>query len=412
MRKEQITFSFMYNVFLIFTLIFPLWVNSYSVLGIRYKFITINFPLLLFLIGISGIILNALNKLHTLHFRIKNINLIDLLIVINILWNIIALILANDFQSYRNYYLYSFPFYYYLIVRLLNTKCYYSNVLIYWGILVAILGIVEYITRFNPFLPPKVIYKGFYYMYNRVQGYQPSVVFDGPNTLGLFLNSVSLLLLYRRKRFFEFSYVSKFFILIIGSIISLSRVNLIGVSIILILFIKNFNIKYKKVFIIIIVLLLIMLVIVFIYPHFKSRLLDIKTALDRPQLWKKCLRILYANNILLGIGYDKLRDTKYLGSPAHNSFLNILVEQGFVGVIIWFLMWYFIFYRLKKDYTYSQTAKFLIWFGVLYHIVGLFHSAIFMYKVRMLYFIILGNFINRKKPIIIYHHHEIYSINK
>lgn len=201
-------------------------------------------------------------------------------------------------------------------------------------------------------------------------------LFNSHNANAGFLGSVlilTFLILINYNNLFKFNKLILFIVFIYIAYLffsQYSRAFTVGFILsILYIFFKNIeNINLKNIIIFLIILIIILLTMIFssnIIERFKSILkgdLDYNV-ITRFALWNLAYK-LWKKNILFGIGIGSFNDiaisqvyhefitSKYFFGEqhSHNIILQLLVEQGIIGLFLFFISFFFIWkYLLKKE---------------------------------------------------------------
>ncbi len=231
--------------------------------------------------------------------------------------------------------------------------------------------------------------------------YHKLFLLGGKNSLTIFcISSIYFSYLY----FFLFSKKYTFFgiISIILSILTLllsgsSTGLIIGILIILaIFFVKKINIKFKYYFIIYIVLLFLVLnsqfflKIPFIYEFITLKLNKDLSFTGRTNIWNKVL--FYIRNNFLGYGRgNSIVSTFTLTNECHNAILELMLCDGYPGLLFFIMYMYKIFKKNISSYKQNlmNISKFIIFCIFL---LGLTESII--YKIELWWILIITFSIN------------------
>jgi len=355
------------SVLILFSSLFliPLWVNTYSILGIE-SYIKLNYPLLVLLIMF----------IESLLYTPKKLNNIDRIIFNFFLYFLFNAFLLSDRDLLRNSYSIIFPFLYYFLLRISRgfegklNKDLVINIIILTSVFEAIIFALIFITRNNPFIPPSDKYDitKLDWIYGPI--FQPFAAL-APTEGSVIFNITILLAIY--QFFLKKNYIYFFFIIIllVGNYLSLSRtgfiLNLITIIFILSLY-KKYLFKMTKFYYVII-----FITFITIYYLYNVFMVDFITKLESKTTTGKIeYQIIPAINyikekplsIIFGIGYEKWRVTEFknkdLGGPIHQTFLAILIELGIIGLLLWLNMFKKIIFYILNNEKRINNNKFII----------------------------------------------------
>jgi len=408
--------STIYSIFFILLIWCPIWINSYSIFGVRFGILTINIPLIFLILFFS----KSIGHIYSKKIRV-NFHFIDLIILIYLAWSIYsALVKSNSLRSTSNFYQFGFPilFYFALKFSVIEREDFlrWMKILIIFSTSTVLYLIFELFTKKNIFLLPKNVYSDFIYKYtSKVKGiYQPSGPFLDPNTAGLFFPLVVSMGLY----FYFRSRLSKekikwlifVVVLIAGTLLSFSRTSYICLLIILTINLL-FNLKNKlKSFVFIGNFLIIILILsLFLFPfHNDSGLADRMSSTSTLEM-----RIGYLNesisllreNWMIGIGFDNFRYRRSYeeSGPVHNFFVTIFVELGLIGIIpiLTIILFIYISYRkylkLPKKDSFLHIALLSVFIG--YFIGGITMTSHLIIQLNSIFWIFLSVYFNHPRII-------------
>lgn len=404
----------LYTLFFISVIWWPIWMNSYSLLGIRFGFLTINYPLLFLGIFMAKSFFNLYQK--KVPFRI---DLVDWILLFSVIWVLIsALTKSIAPESKSNFFLLGFPILYYFTAKFTDIQkkdvLSWMKYIVYFSTLTVPYLIYELITKVNIFLPPTDIYENFVYNYTlEAHGvFQPSGPFIDPNTAGLFLPFAVAMSLY----FYNTADSNKqrlkwaFFIVAIsaGVLITLSRTSyvcLLLVYFVNFLFIVKNKIKYVAGLAALLILSACYLNFAGLPPQLQERLNDSETLATRVGFYQD-FAILLKNNWVTGMGFDNFRRRDRItpdSGPAHNIFVTILIELGVVGCVVFFAPIGFIYLSYRK-YTQLPSidkpllATFLIFF-LNYYVGGLTMNPHLYVQLNGILYIFMSVFMNHTNVI-------------
>ncbi len=161
--------------------------------------------------------------------------------------------------------------------------------------------------------------------------------------------------------------IAALFCLLATIVFLASRNSIITTSIILLLYLIAFSSldKSKKIFILFLAIIIVIIVALF-YHQFLYKIEHITKVPYRFGIWQAGISTyIESKNYLLGIGTTNFREVdltpfisnwfKHIGS-AHNLFLEILIENGILGLFAYLL---FLFLILKKIFKYKKSIFFL-----------------------------------------------------
>ncbi len=188
-----------------------------------------------------------------------------------------------------------------------------------------------------------------------------STIFLNPNTFGvrimliLMLMNISLTMdnnfidKINKNRFLKIELFFSYIILIINLILSSGRSSILGTAIAFIPMI----IKYRKKFVFGVIP-----IAYFLWQKRNSLYLFTKVfkgTSGRDKIWEYAIKEIIPKNLIIGIGRGSFHD--YFGEVfsvkhIHNSYLNVLMSDGIIGLILWLIVLFFIFrsvFMLRKD---------------------------------------------------------------
>jgi len=241
---------------------------------------------------------------------------------------------------------------------------YLSYAIIIGGLFISATGVAEFIAGKN--LIGKV-------------DYDESIGVSLYRTNGPFHDSIgyaSLLLLYLSYIYYSYSkdVLPKKFLLIssifigFGSFVNFSRAAILGL---LVVFVSSFSKNPKKLFVMLFVGFIVSVPILFIFSDIvdqitSSKLVqqrtDTQTMEVRWSLYNYVLDTVVANP-LLGIGYDNF--ILVHGGATHNSYLQVLVELGFIGLIIFLIfIWKLVVSNIRDAIRRKQPVNLRTMMGI------------------------------------------------
>mgnify|MGYP007047380726 FL=1 len=188
----------------------------------------------------------------------------------------------------------------------------------------------------------------------RFQGY-----FNNPNQLGYFsVCCFSLIYLFYRNLYIPYYLmISSIVIVVLFSILSLSKAAFISLFLCMLFAIKPYNYKYSKI-IVAILLLSIILFMTFFYQqiletNFFNRLVNTFNENDSSLKMRGYFVYFEANYMetIFGMGPKKLYELQ--GYEVHSTFMMILSCYGFIGFLIFSLLMLFWALDIKKSYGFS-----------------------------------------------------------
>ncbi|MCK9555484.1 O-antigen ligase family protein [bacterium] len=403
--------EYSYVIFFIALIWVPTWVNSYSLFGVRFGILTVNYPLVFLFVFFIRDIIDIYTKKTS-----PEMNYIDGLIIILFLWTLFSLSKSISPEGKRSFYLFGFPLLYFLFVKYcpLDKKGFilWMKNIVFFSLPMALYLVFEMITEINIFFPPQERYKYFSYMYKDSSGYQPGGSFLGPNEAGLFLSMAAAMALYfyntcaaRLKKWWILTIV----ILSSGVAITLSRsawLSLLSVYIMNVFFNEKNRIKsFYYIF-----TFFICFAIGFQFfdlPRTASeRLFDGDTINARIEVFHDALNQI-KDNWLCGIGYDNFRFRHFwmVKGPTHNVFTSLLAELGIIGLIPFAVILTVVFHRWKLysdiDGIDKSILTMFISIFVAYVVTGMAHSVNLAYHSSSLFWIFAAVYLNNRKTLII-----------
>ncbi|HRJ98088.1 MAG TPA: O-antigen ligase family protein [Ignavibacteria bacterium] len=324
------------------------------------------------------ILIGSAILLESTKLEFRNIVIHDFIIwFLLLIWGGIAI--GNSFSTYIGFMHYVCiilsPFFIFLIFNNLNIKKEYLNlffdILIISGVILSIISIyVIIVSGFNLKLRLTSIWSH----YNLLAAY----------LMILFMFCVSFLI-HENKRSKKFFYSVSLFLIILGLFLTQTR----GVWLSTIVSFGIFFIKRPKVIVPFISVLLIILVLFF--DVINERVLTVVnfgkdvSSLGRLQAWMASW-ILFMENPIFGHGFDAFRNMMENVFPvyfvvvthAHNTYLQILLELGLVGFLLYFSFFIkaFIYsFKYEKNEKSKDLQKF--YDGLQLSFIGLIIAFIF-----------------------------------
>ncbi len=403
--------KYSYIIFFITLICVPTWVNSYSLFGIRFGILTVNYPLVfLFVFFIRDIVDVYTKKIS------PEMNYIDGFIIMLFLWTLFSLSKSVSADGKRSFYLFGFPLLYFLFARYcpLDRKGFlaWMKVIIFCSLPMALYLVFEMITEINIFFPPQERYKYFSYMYKDSSGYQPGGSFLGPNEAGLFLSMAVAMSLYfyntcagKLKKWWTLIII----VLSSGVAITLSRsawLSLLSVYIMNGFFNKKDRIKLFYYIFTFFICFAIGFQFFDLPRTASERLFDSDTINARIEVFHDALNQI-KDNWLYGIGYDNFRFRHFwmVKGPTHNVFTSLLVELGIIGLIPFTAVLIVIFRRWKLYSDVNGRDKniltMFISVFVAYIVTGMAHSVNLAYHSSSLFWIFAAVYLNNRKTLII-----------
>lgn len=188
-----------------------------------------------------------------------------------------------------------------------------------------------------------------------------SSIYLNPNTFGV---RIMLILMFmnisltidnnfiervNENKFLKIELFFSYIILIINLILSSGRSSILGTAIAFIPMI----IKYRKKFVFGVIP-----IAYFLWQKRNSLYLFTKVfkgTSGRDKIWEYAIKEIIPKNLIIGIGRGSFHD--YFGEVfsvkhIHNSYLNVLMSDGIIGLILWLIVLFFIFrsvFMLRKD---------------------------------------------------------------
>jgi hypothetical protein len=200
-----------------------------------------------------------------------------------------------------------------------------------------------------------ILYEYFFKTFEyRFQSY-----FNNPNQLGYFsVCCFSLIYLFYRNLYISYYFmIASIVIVVLFSILTLSKAAFISLFLCVVFVIKPYNYKYSKI-IIAILLLLIILFMTFFYQqiletHVFSRFINTLNENDSSLKMRGYFVYFEANYLeaIFGMGPKKIHDLQ--GYEVHSTFMMILSSYGFIGFSIFSLLILFWALDIKKSYGFS-----------------------------------------------------------
>lgn len=342
----------------IFSLILSMYFLIFSVdIGVNIR------PIMIFLIPGFFIIIFKGIKINILNY--------EKVFLIFVLYSLIRGVFSQDKEGFIRMFLgYFFVLLVYIIsdniFRNINIKD-LEKIFIIASFIATLISFILFISKF----PPSMHFdKGFY----RMGGLLPD-----PNFLGLYLTPIYGLLLFKILN----SKKIRMYLIIIISIILIcifltwSRSAFLGLAILSLMLIYRFNKIGKKKIIYIIIFLLIIYISTFFVDYieiiekmsgmdlktiFQKRFVDDNGGSGRLVIWNNGIAIFKINPIF-GIGALNFRYYNMLlfneGHFMHNTFLEILCENGIIGMSI-FIIFIILFIKNKTYNKYSILIKCII----------------------------------------------------
>ncbi|MDR1150590.1 MAG: O-antigen ligase family protein [Clostridiales bacterium] len=367
---------------------------------IKTKFIT-----LLILITIIIFFLEIIFKDKKLELKF---NLID----ISIVFFLVNLLLSSIFvfkikQSLKVFFIYLvFIAFYFVLKNVLRTKKDLLNILRFLvasGFIVSIIGISQ--KFFNLVISPGAWIDEKVFSENTTRIFS---TLDNPNVLGEFLIFViplNITLIYLSKKIKEkILLLLVLFSLLLCMLLTLSRGAWLGLILSLLIF---FLFCDKKIFLLILCFLFASPI--FIPKSFVDRFVSILSAKDssshyRINIWLSCL-IMLKDFWLCGIGlgfdnfifiFKKYAMSASYALHSHNLYLEIFLEMGFSGIILFLLILFFCLKKLvSTDKFSSDKSLFFLKIALLSGIIGfmiqgLADNSFYSYKLICIFFVILA----------------------
>ncbi|MDD5644146.1 MAG: O-antigen ligase family protein [bacterium] len=402
--------KYSYIVFFVMLICVPTWVNSYSLFGIRFGILTINYPLVFLCVFFIRDIIDIYTKKTA-----PDINYIDVLVGFLFLWTLFSLSKSVSPEGKRSFYLFGFPLLYFLFAKYcpLDRRDFlaWMKVIILFCLPMAFYLVFELITEINVFFPPQERYKYFSYMYKDSGGYQPGGSFLGPNGAGLFLSMAVAMSLYfyntcagKLKKWWTLIII----VLSSGVAITLSRsawLSLLSVYIMNGFFNKKDRIKLFYYIFTFFVCFAIGFQFFDLPRAVSERLLDSDTINARGEIFYDALNQI-KDNWLYGIGYDNFRFRHFwmVKGPTHNVFTSLLVELGIIGLIPFAIVLIVIFYRWKlyADVKFRDRNMLTMFISVFvaYIVTGMAHSVNLAYHSSSLFWIFAAVYLSNRKILI------------
>jgi len=227
-----------------------------------------------------------------------------------------------------------------------------------------------------------------------------------PNLLGMYLALVIPFILvpifYEKKIKYKIYFSVSLAIMLAALALTYSRGAMIAVAVSILAFVAFYSLKYF------LIVLLISPLSIFVVPdniitRIKSLSLKDSTIFYRVKIWKNAKNMIFKKPII-GIGYGKenfakeylnyMVDTKPV-SHTHNTFIQILVENGIVGFITFVaLIVAAIRYLIITIYNIDDKYKKIFSIATLSMIIGFIFLSIgedvlYYYKNIMMFFILL-----------------------
>lgn len=189
-----------------------------------------------------------------------------------------------------------------------------------------------------------------------------------------------------RKNYFVYIVLIVLFILLSGK----RTITILAILLPLIIFIVDNNIDRKKLFNIILALIVLLLILYFflinvnlfidskILGRFATTIIDIENGIDassnRVNLYNEAFNMLNTNKAF-GIGLGQFKLHSAFSTDVHNTYLQILCEQGIVGFVLYIVplalnLFYTIHINKQYDYYNNKFSLFIQLFIVLYGITG------------------------------------------
>lgn len=402
-------------LFFFITLIWiPIWINSFSLLGLRFGIVVINIPLIFSLI----FIIKALQDMHN-KTSILEITFVDIMIFFYLLWVVTSFAIKSKHpQSISQLYQLVFPLLYYFTIKSSLIKKEYliswMKILTYASVMASLYLIFEFITQVNIFLPPEDYVNKFIYGYTeKLRGvYQASGPFMDPNIAGLFISFVISMSLYffniARGKKERIKWLIMTCILSLGIISTLSRTSFIClISVVLIHSLYAVKKKSKIVITAITIVLIstIILLIVELPSPLAKRINDISSIKARVVYFQDFFKLI-KDNWVTGLGFDNFRYRWQwnVSGPAHNIFVTTIIELGIIGLVPIITVICAISLTIKKYTKELVIDKYLLatFTGIFisYYIGGLTSNVYFYIQHNAIFFIFLSLLLNHKDLLI------------
>ena len=187
-------------------------------------------------------------------------------------------------------------------------------------------------------------------------GYRFKGYFNNPNQLGYFsVCCFSLIYLFYRNLYISYYLMIIFItIVVLFSILTLSKAAFISLFLCILFAIKPYNYKYSKIIILIFFLAVLFLMTIFynqiIDTNVYYRLVNVFNESDSSMEVRGYLIFFEANlaNAIFGMGPQKVYEIR--GYEVHSTFMMILSYYGFIGFLIFGLLMLYWILDIRKSY--------------------------------------------------------------
>lgn len=343
------------------TFLVPNWINSYSLWGISFAFIKINFPLI-------ALILLFLRNIGAVYLK-RKINLLivstDKIITITLLYSILSIIFKHSSETVGGSYTVIFPYLYSLLMISLRNEynnkdiLYILNIFLIALFVEAILFIIMRILQFSPFAEPIEIY-GKTSEYVNLYIFQPVGAF-GPVEGGVFFIIAMIISYFLYRLTSNYIYTAVLFIFFLALLSTASRLPIfIGLIVIAIIFKNLIKLRTSFFYMPMFFAFLFFLNLINILNKFVSPVVERLSQNPEFDFWQRfefsvfpVISFIFSNleNFLFGAGYQLFR-TLPGGTAAHNIFLAQAADFGVIGL---FLMLYLFYSIIKYNNTLNKS---------------------------------------------------------
>ncbi|MHA1382085.1 MAG: O-antigen ligase family protein, partial [Candidatus Helarchaeota archaeon] len=284
---------------------------------------------------------------------------------------------------------------------ILDKKQFYKfvNILFIVGIYISIMGVFEYITKFDLFPDPE--YGGIRItenIWSRVNGpYINDHTFGFCVSMCFFIALYKYIILSKKKKSSNIIYFSIFLLMTTAIFLTFYR----GIILSLVLGLVTFFIIRRKGLFKFGLIVIILTLFTVLFQNkirsselFNTRIANIKTIEDRIERYNYSFA-LFRENPIQGIGfrnYELLRQT----TGQHNQIISMLSETGLLGTSVYILLTLFLFYYSIKYYKssngYNEKQFLIIYMSILvvYLALGLSDNSGFDKALNYLFFSISG----------------------